>query len=217
MAQKDIAYLGVEALPSASPPSGPDSKPVTTHKYLIHLKFESKSWQYSWKSTRCTKDTDHSFVISVLAPSSSSSSAAASTDSHLRCLSQWCGPPFKVACVRRSDRSRISLKSSSLSSHERTLQQLCRMVRRPPPPLPLSLALPTVPHSRKRHVEEEEDRDRDREEEDRAAEESCEEDEEEEEEIHPTEMECEIGEYSPNLVVAYENIFRGNCRTTDKR
>lgn len=71
LAQRAVLYLGNDCIPIQEYDKTLQKEVEKLHdtkKYLIELMFESKSWQYAWRSTRCTKDTLHTFVVSVLSP-----------------------------------------------------------------------------------------------------------------------------------------------------
>ena len=71
LAQHTVLYLGDEFIPFEEYDSTTQKEVEKLHhtkKYLLNLKFETKSWQYAWRSTRCTKDTLHTFAVSVLSP-----------------------------------------------------------------------------------------------------------------------------------------------------
>ena len=149
VAQRNINFLGDESFPVAEEAfdldnslplfpeaPGPEAM-VHTKKYIINLKFESKSWQYSWKSTRCTKDTQHAFIVSVLSPpvlpspppsdlfcESSDYPSIGEDDrpapQQLRRLLQRASQSFTVSCVRRSD------KAKQVKKHEKTsMKSMC--------------------------------------------------------------------------------------------
>ena len=155
VAQRSINFVGDESFPAAEDAFDFDNSSlfgdlgpaalVHTKKYVLNLKFESKSWQYSWKSTRCTKETKHAFIVSVLSPASLSSSPSSpsspstyfseSSDhssiaadhphapQHLRRLLQRASKSFTVSCVRRSDRAKQITKHEKSSVKSIWLQQ----------------------------------------------------------------------------------------------
>ena len=155
VAQRNINFVGDESFPvaedafdfdnSSSLFPGPAAL-VHTKKYVLNLKFESKSWQYSWKSTRCTKDTQHAFIVSVLSPVSELSSSTSSPSlsqllscessdyssigadrphapQHLRRLLQRASQSFTVSCVRRSDKAKQIKKQEKTSVKSMLLLQ----------------------------------------------------------------------------------------------
>lgn len=156
VAQRSINFVGDESFPAKENSFDFDNSSlfgeprpaalVHTKKFVLNLKFESKSWQYSWKSTRCTKDTKHAFIVSVLSPASLSSSPSSPSMSqhyfsessdhssvaadrphapsqHLRRLLQRASQSFTVSCVRRSDKAKQIKKHEKTSVKSMWLQQ----------------------------------------------------------------------------------------------